>query len=183
MIGAGGVASGSNPAYKSPRELVHHFKTVQAKYVFAQVECLEAIEQAVKEASISNDRLFILNPHDNTVPPGLQPWNILLSYGECDWESNSAGTSNFGGKVACYSTTSGTTGLPKASSTSHKFCVAQSLIAEKTLSLRQYEVCLPSLRMCQRLSLTCGSPPNLFHLPFSMPMLKFWGLSSHSGWG
>ena len=148
MIGVGAIASGSNPAYKSPRELVHHFKTVQAKYVFAQVECLEAVEEAVKEVGISNDRLFILSPHDSVVPVGLQPWHTLLTQGECDWENAETRSriNRVGEKVACYCMTSGTSGLLKAAKISDRSIVAQSIIAEKILSLRQYEVWFPSSR-------------------------------------
>ena len=142
MIGAGGILAGSNPAYTS-NELVHHFKTTNAKYVIAQVDCLQAVEAAATECQIPAAYIFVLEKPDLSVPAGKQSWRSLLDHGECDWNTSPDNHKSFQQNIAVYGTTSGTTGLPKACMIPHCYYVAQAAMIEERLKDRPYQVPSP----------------------------------------
>ncbi|KAF7547164.1 hypothetical protein G7Z17_g7910 [Cylindrodendrum hubeiense] len=91
------------------------------------------------------ERLFVLdNQPDQKVPKDLKSWKSLLEYGEQDWIRFDNEESSHG--ICQLFFTSGTTGLPKCSMTSHRNLVAQHQLFTETNS-RNYVyrevLCLP----------------------------------------
>ncbi|PLB44148.1 putative AMP-binding enzyme [Aspergillus steynii IBT 23096] len=123
IIGAGGIFTGTNPAY-TPLELAHHFKTAQVRFVVAEPEILPAVQTAIKESRIPDRNVRAFNPLEQPVPNGLRGWKEFFDAGEADWVS-------FDDEKVCAETTaarlfsSGTTGLPKAVTITHRNMIAQ----------------------------------------------------------
>ena len=111
IIGAGGVFSGSNPAYK-PMEVRHHIRTAQVKWFIVEPELLDSILDTALAEGIPKANVFVFNTHGQSVPEGFRSWEWLLEQGEDDWD-------RFTNLETCKSThiarltTSGTTGPPK----------------------------------------------------------------------
>ncbi|KAJ9603540.1 hypothetical protein H2200_011726 [Cladophialophora chaetospira] len=140
ITGAGAVFAGSNPSY-TPLELRHHVMITGAKFLISEPELLDSLLQAAQDTGIpkSNVRIFNTQP-SQSVPTGFSSWTDLLSHGEEDWVridflQASADT------PAAYFTSSGTTGLPKATITSHRNLIAQhELCYSSAVYNRPYEV-------------------------------------------
>ncbi|KAE8378625.1 hypothetical protein BDV26DRAFT_292023 [Aspergillus bertholletiae] len=121
--GAGGVFTGTNPAY-TPMELAHHIRASQAKFIISEPEIIAPIQAAMKDTGIPESNLLVFNVKDQTVPVGLKSWQGLLSAGEEDWV-------RFDDLKTCEETaaarlfSSGTTGLPKATTLTHRNFIAQ----------------------------------------------------------
>jgi 4-coumarate--CoA ligase len=117
LVGAGGIFSGSNPAY-TPFEIEHHVKTAQVKFVVTEPELLEPILKGSK-GLVDPKNIFIFNVRGQAVPDGFRSWQWLLRHGEQDWI-------RFTGEEKCRKTsvarltTSGTTGPPKMAVQSHR---------------------------------------------------------------
>ena len=123
VIGAGGIVTGSNPAY-TPYELAHHIRTAEVRYLITEPEMLGAILEAADECKLPRSNVLIFNVFDPAVPEGFQSWETLLQYGEEDWDRfNNLETAKRAQAARLFS--SGTTGLPKAALTSHYNLVAQ----------------------------------------------------------
>lgn len=146
MIGAGGIVFGANPSAPSA-ELSHHLTTTRARYLITEVASLAVAEQVAAACGISTDHLFALAKTNQPVPAGRQAFLRLLNYGESDWDAASHDEEDISLTTACYCTTSGTTGLPKAAKIPHRYFVAQSAMIEQRLESRPYEV-----YSCQRLA-------------------------------
>ncbi|EXJ80060.1 hypothetical protein A1O3_08346 [Capronia epimyces CBS 606.96] len=147
IIGSGACVSGTNPAYSSS-ELVRHFKLTKPKLIFAQGHCIHPIMQAASECDISVSNIFVVGTQKNAPPvDGCRDWWTLLVGGECDWNSTSDEGKSVQDRVAVYSMTSGTTGLPKAAMIPHRSIVAQSVLLEGQFHARPYQpsqlICLP----------------------------------------
>ena len=116
LVGAGGIFSGSNPAY-TRFEIHHHVRTAQVKYIIVEPELLEPIMHGSK-GLVDRENIFIFNVRGQTVPDGFRSWEWLLQHGEKDWI-------RFTGVDRCRKTgvarltTSGTTGPPKMAVQSH----------------------------------------------------------------
>jgi 4-coumarate--CoA ligase len=117
-IGAGGIFSGTNPAYK-PFEVAHHIKTAQVKFFLVEPELLASILPSAEAAAIPRSKIFIFHtkPHQK-VPQGFRSWEWLLQQGEQDWDVITDLETLKTTEVARL-TTSGTTGLPKTAMQSH----------------------------------------------------------------
>ena len=146
IVGAGGIFAGTNPSY-TPYELVHHIKTADVKYLITEPEMLQPILEAAKECNIPNANILIFDVQGQAIPQGFSSWETLLDYGEEDWvrfdDLNTAKTTE-----AARLFSSGTTGLPKATMTSHYNLVAQhTLIWDPDIRASEYEIkrllCLP----------------------------------------
>lgn len=143
-IGAGGIFAATNPAY-TPFELAYHIRTAEAKYIITEPETLGAITEAANECNIPRSNILIFNVNGKAVPQGFKAWETLLAHGEEDWirfdDLDKARTTE-----AARLFSSGTTGLPKATMTSHYNLVAEHEIGYSNDN-RDYRIrrllCLP----------------------------------------
>lgn len=116
LVGAGGIFSGSNPAY-TPFEVEHHVKTAKVKFVVAEPELLPTVLKGSKGV-VQERNVFVFNVRGQTCPAGFRSWEWLMQHGEEDWI-------RFTGVERCKKasvarlTTSGTTGPPKMAVQSH----------------------------------------------------------------
>ena len=129
IIGAGGCVSGSNPSYTT-FELIHHLQISQARFIVAQAEYLSNIVEPARECGIPTSSIFVLAAAGQRAPEGYRTWETLLGHGECDWVSFEDDETKAQETVAALSSTSGTSGLPKAAIISHRYMVAQSVMIE-----------------------------------------------------
>ena len=117
-VGAGGIFSGTNPAYQV-YELRHHIRTALVKFFIVEPELLGPILEATQLERIPKERIFIFNTRPNqAVPEGFRSWEWLLQQGEEDWVRITDLDELKSTEVARLNT-SGTTGLPKTAMQSH----------------------------------------------------------------
>lgn len=116
-IGAGGIFSGTNPAYQV-YEVRHHIRTAQVKFFIVEPEFLPTILEATRAEGISDDKIFIFDTRGQAVPDGFRSWQWLLQQGEDDWVRITDVETLKNTEVARLNT-SGTTGLPKTAMQSH----------------------------------------------------------------
>ncbi|KAF2014491.1 acetyl-CoA synthetase-like protein [Aaosphaeria arxii CBS 175.79] len=116
-VGAGGIFSGTNPAYRV-HEVRHHIRTAQVKLFIVEPELLDVVYEGAIAEEITKDKIFIFNVRGQSVPDGFRSWEWLLSHGEQDWDSITDLQTLKTTDVARL-TTSGTTGLPKVACQSH----------------------------------------------------------------
>ncbi|BAE56746.1 unnamed protein product [Aspergillus oryzae RIB40] len=135
--GAGGVYTGTNPSY-TPMELGHHIRASHAKFIISEPEIIAPIQAAMKETGIPESNLLVFDVQGQTVPAGLKSWKGLFSAGEEDWV-------RFDDLKTCEETaaarlfSSGTTGLPKATTLTHRNFIAQhELVFE--IEKRPYQI-------------------------------------------
>lgn len=100
------------------------------------------ILQAAAVSGIPSGSVFCLGTRDVEVPleNGCKSWELLLEFGEYDWQRNQANDSPAQSRIAVYAMTSGTTGLPKAALISHRYVVAQTAMLEGRLGRASYQV-------------------------------------------
>jgi len=138
IIGAGGVFTGTNPAYTA-HELAHHLKTSKSCLMLTEPEILSNILQAAKACNLSEKNILIFNPMNQAIPRGFRSWESLLQYGEQDWvrfdDEQESRTTTAGRFFS-----SGTTGLPKAAVISHYNFVAQHTLAYEMNEPKPYDV-------------------------------------------
>ncbi|OAL51592.1 acyl-CoA synthetase [Pyrenochaeta sp. DS3sAY3a] len=116
-VGAGGVFSGTNPAYRVA-EMRHHIRTAQVKFFIVEPELLDVVVEGATAEGIPKERIFVFNVRGQPVPDGFRSWEWLLSHGEEDWiKINDLETLKTTDVARL--TTSGTTGLPKTACQSH----------------------------------------------------------------
>ncbi|KAL4877060.1 hypothetical protein BJY04DRAFT_222382 [Aspergillus karnatakaensis] len=136
IVGAGGIYTGTNPAYTT-HELAHHFRTAEVKFVLSEPEILTPILSASKTVGIPESNVRVFDTQGQDLPAGKVSWKELFDHGEADWvsfndEKRQAKTE------AARLFSSGTTGLPKAVSNTHRnFVAQQELVFE--VNPRPYE--------------------------------------------
>ena len=116
-VGAGGVFSGTSPAYRA-YEVRHQIKTAHIKFFIVEPELLDNILETALAEGIPQDRIFIFNTRGQEVPPGFRSWECLMQHGEKIWLRIKAFETLKSTEVARL-TTSGTTGPPKTALQSH----------------------------------------------------------------
>lgn len=116
-IGAGGIFSGTNPAYRT-HELRHHIRTAQVKLFLVEPELLESVLPATDAEHIPRSSIYIFNARGQACPEGFRSWSWLLEQGESDWDRITDKHTLEHTEIARL-TTSGTTGLPKTAMQSH----------------------------------------------------------------
>lgn len=124
IIGAGGRCTGTNPGY-TKHELNHTMRTAKVRFILAEPDVLANVLPSMKENGLDPKvALWILNTQPNQlVPQNLRSWKALLEHDEQDWiRFDDEESSN---QICQLFNTSGTTGLPKCSMTSHRNLVAQ----------------------------------------------------------
>lgn len=139
IIGVGGVFTGTNPGYTS-HELAHHLKTSRAQFLISEPEILAPLLEAAKKNGIPESNLWIFDPvSDKTASPkGHRSWQDLFSHGEHDWvRFDNLETASTTTAARLFS--SGTTGLPKAVTITHRNLVAQQEMVF-TADPRPYQV-------------------------------------------
>ncbi|KAJ5934087.1 hypothetical protein N7466_003634 [Penicillium verhagenii] len=123
IIGAGGIFTGSNPAY-TPNELAHHVKAAECKFLISEPEILHNLLTAAKKVGIQKENVWIFDNVEQAVPPGHKSWKALMDHGEEDWvRFNDLRIAETTTAARLFS--SGTTGLPKAAMITHYNLIAQ----------------------------------------------------------
>ncbi|GLI81810.1 hypothetical protein PoHVEF18_010201 [Penicillium ochrochloron] len=123
IIGAGGVFTGSNPAY-TPTELAHHIRASEAKFLISEPEILKSLLGAAQQTGVPEQNVWIFNNLGQSVPTGQKSWRELFDFGEADWvRFNDLETARTTTAARLFS--SGTTGLPKAVMITHYNLIAQ----------------------------------------------------------
>lgn len=130
ITGAGGVFTGTNPAY-TPYELAHTLKTAKVKWILTQPDLVDTAVKATEQVGLPKERIVIFNPNGEKAPPGFKQWKDLLQHGEQDWiRFNDLDTSAKTPAARLFS--SGTTGLPKAADLTHYNLIAQHTLIYET---------------------------------------------------
>lgn len=137
-VGAGGVFSGTNPAYRVA-EMRHHIRTAEVKFFIVEPELLDVVAEASKAEGIPQDHIFIFNVRGQAVPEGHRSWKWLMQHGEEDWiritDMETLKTTD-----VARLTTSGTTGLPKTACQSHYNATSyHAMTATKSQDLISWE--------------------------------------------
>jgi acyl-CoA synthetase (AMP-forming)/AMP-acid ligase II len=143
-MGAGGCFSGANPGYTA-RELAHHVRVTNAKFILTEPKMLDNAIAAAAECGVPREKIFLLNFKGEAVVASksdgeLNQWADLLSKGEKDWVEIQDAS-----KPAAFVSTSGTSGLPKAAIIPHSYLVSQGEIQE-TLKSKTFKVSRSSRR-------------------------------------
>ncbi|CAF9923812.1 MAG: hypothetical protein HETSPECPRED_005426 [Heterodermia speciosa] len=166
VIGAGGIFTGSNPAYTS-LELNHHVRTSHAKYLLTEPHMLATAVETAQECGIPDSRLFVFDSFDKEPYENHRSWSELLQHEEQGWirfdDTREKDT------VAMLGFTSGTTGLPKAAMITHNYAVSQIWAIESRG--KPYDVsrllCLPAFHAFA-LPLVIGCPLRERHSMYLM---------------
>ncbi|KAH7366615.1 acyl-CoA synthetase [Pyrenochaeta sp. MPI-SDFR-AT-0127] len=116
-VGAGGVFSGTNPAYRVA-EMRHHIRTAQVKFFVVEPEMLDVVVEGATAEGIPKENIFVFNVRGQTTPDGFRSWEWLLQQGEENW-NRITDLSTLKTTDVARLTTSGTTGLPKTACQSH----------------------------------------------------------------
>ncbi|KAJ6119159.1 AMP-dependent synthetase/ligase [Penicillium sp. IBT 18751x] len=123
IIGAGGVFTGSNPAY-TRNELAHHINVSDSKFLISEPEILPSLLEAAQQIGIPKERVWIFDCLGQVLPSGMKSWRELMKFGEDDWvRFDDLGIAQKTAAARLFS--SGTTGLPKAVTITHLNLIAQ----------------------------------------------------------
>ncbi|EXJ65816.1 uncharacterized protein A1O5_11057 [Cladophialophora psammophila CBS 110553] len=180
VIGSGARVVGSNPKYTKD-ELIHLLRLTKPIVIFAQVDCLEPMIEAVAHCEMDT-KIFIIGSHDASHQVQGQEygsWRTLLCEPEGDGHARTADGKPDQERIAAYAMTSGTTGLPKAAMISHRYIVALTAILEDEFHHRSYR---PSQLICLPVFHAFASPLALV-LPLRLGLPTFflpkWSLSEY----
>ena len=124
IIGAGGIFTGTNPAY-TPTELSRHLRETRARFVVSDSDLLHKISVAISDCGLPVSNVFVLNPQEQVCDP-YRPYEVLLASGESDWTTFSE-PDEAKRTTAALLSTSGTSGFPKAAMISHHNLITQTM--------------------------------------------------------
>jgi len=118
-VGAGGVFSGMNPAYRA-HEIRHHIRTAEVKFFVCEPEFLGPLVEVMRDEGLDvQGKLFVFDTRvEQKVPEGLRSWRWLLEQGSEEWERITDEDVLRNTEVSRL-TTSGTTGPPKFAMQTH----------------------------------------------------------------
>jgi len=117
-VGAGGIFSGMNPAYRG-HEIRHHIRTAEVKLFICEPEFLDELVKVLDAEGIGREKLFVFNTRpEQVVPAGFRSWSWLLEQGSEEWD-RCYDREVLKGKELSRLTTSGTTGPPKFAMQTH----------------------------------------------------------------
>ncbi|KIX99185.1 uncharacterized protein Z520_04761 [Fonsecaea multimorphosa CBS 102226] len=180
IIGSGARVVGSNPKYTKD-ELIHLLSLTKPKVVFAQVDCIEPIVEAVAHCE-TDSQIFVIGSHDASRQVhgrDYASWRTLLLEPESNWSGCAADGKPDQERIAVYAMTSGTTGLPKAAMISHRYIVSLTSTLEDAFRHRKYR---PSQLICLPVFHAFASPLALV-LPLRVGLPTFflpkWSLSEY----
>ena len=137
VIGAGGVFTGTNPAY-TQTELSRHLRETKARFLISDPNLLSKMGPAVVECGLSPSKIFILDGEDHTVLSQYRSWKELLNFGKADWVTFTEPDQAHDTTAALMST-SGTSGLPKAAMISHASMITQTVMLDD-MKQKPYQV-------------------------------------------
>ena len=127
IVGAGGVFTGSNPAYTAS-ELSRHLHMTKARFLLSEPGLLSKVGTLI-ESVLPASRTFVFDKTAQDSPLSYRSWQELLAPGEVDWVTFSEHGEAKRTTVALLST-SGTSGLPKAAMISHHSMIMQTIMLD-----------------------------------------------------
>ncbi|KAK5949304.1 Acyl-CoA synthetase actt5 [Knufia fluminis] len=117
-VGAGGIFSGMNPAYRG-HEIRHHIRTAKVSFCICEPEFLGELVPVLDAEGISRDKLFVFDTRpEQVVPSGFRSWNWLVEQGSEEWD-RCYDAEILKNRELSRLTTSGTTGPPKFAMQTH----------------------------------------------------------------
>ena len=138
IIGAGGVFTGTNPAYTTT-ELGRHLHDTKARFLVAEPDILMKVEPSTLGSTLSSSKIFVLDRKGESTPPSqYRSWKDLLNFGEADWVTFTR-PEQAQDTTAALMSTSGTSGFPKAAMISHASMIMQTVMLDD-LKQKPYEV-------------------------------------------
>ena len=128
-MAAGGIFTGTNPAYKF-FEIEHHLRLCKVMFMVASVASLDVAREACVSVGLPPENIFVFDPHNEGGPFDTKSWWRLIEHGESEWEPLTDPVK----EVACYISSSGTSGLPKAVVVPHAYLKNQvAMLVERKL--------------------------------------------------
>lgn len=124
-------------------ELEHHFKASESRFLISEPEIVSPLLAAAKDLGIPESNVRVFNALGQDVPPGMQSWETLFQAGEADWlRFDDLERSRETTAARLFS--SGTTGLPKAATITHRNMVAQQHLVYE-VRRRSYRVSISTV--------------------------------------
>lgn len=115
-MAAGGIYTGINPG-STVFEVKHHLRLCKVQFLIASPAALNVARKAADMIVLPPGHLFIFDARYSDTSFDCKSWWRLLEHGEGEWEPI-ADPMN---EPACYISSSGTSGLPKAVVVPHKY--------------------------------------------------------------
>lgn len=155
VVGAGGIFTGTNPAY-TPHELTRHVRTTRARFLVVEPELLSTVTACITDTGMPSSSIFVLNATKETFASEYPSWKRLMTFGEADWV-RLASHDEAKSTTAALLSTSGTSGLPKAAMISHHILISEACMIDD-VKQKPYEVNTHTTTLLNKLT-SLGLPP------------------------